>query len=233
MQQFYSPHIDQNNSTFTFDEQESKHIARVLRKVSGDHIQLTDGKGTIFGGNLEVISVKKCCVHIASSKKMTPHYPYVHMAVAPTKSIDRFEWFLEKATEMGVQRITPILCARSERKSIKLERCAKITIAAMKQSLGAFLPKIDPLTPLHEFKTDAVKTFLAHCADFPKDPLKAVVKNQASVCILIGPEGDFTPSEIEWANQQKIVAVDLGSSRLRTDTAALAACHTALLLNEA
>lgn len=232
MYQFYSPNITQKSSVFNFDEQESKHIARVLRKISGDSIQLTDGKGTIYYGRLEVLSLKKCLVHIESCKRTAPQIPYVHMAVAPTKSMDRFEWFVEKATELGVQRITPLLCDHSTRKSLKLERCAKIAVAALKQSLRAYMPTIDPLTPIWDFKTDAAKTFMAHCAEKPKKALKEAVKHQSSMCILIGPEGDFSTREINWATEHQMEAIHLGHSRLRTETAALAACHASILLNE-
>ena len=231
MQQFYSPYITPKNSIFNFDEQESKHIARVLRKISGDSIQLTDGMGTVYYGTLEVLSQKKCLVHIDSCNRIAPQNPYVHMAVAPTKSMDRFEWFVEKATELGVQRITPLLCDHSSRKNLKLERCSKIAVSALKQSLRAYMPTIDPLTPIWDFKTDAAKTFMAHCADTPKKALKEALKLQSSICILIGPEGDFSTREINWATEHQIEAIHLGHYRLRTETAALAACHASILFN--
>jgi 16S rRNA (uracil1498-N3)-methyltransferase len=232
MQQFYHPNIDAESASHFFDEQESKHIARVLRKKSGDTIRLTNGKGFFFKGVLDVLSPKKCVVRLTSHERIATQSPYVHMAVAPTKNMDRFEWFLEKATELGVQRITPILCERSERKAIKHERCTKIVVAALKQSLGVHMPLIDPLTPLEDVQTDALSCFMAHCADSPKKALKDVVLNQTSICIMIGPEGDFSNKEINWASKKQIDSVHLGSLRLRTETAALVACHTALLLNK-
>jgi 16S rRNA (uracil1498-N3)-methyltransferase len=152
------------------------------------------------------------------------------MVVAPTKNTSRFEWFLEKATELGVYKITPVLCDRSERKHIKHERCEKVIHAAVKQSLRAYVPILAPFTPLKELEIKA-PAFMAHCEDTPKKSLKDVVNGHTKCTIFIGPEGDFSKNEIAWANDQNITAVHLGNNRLRTETAALAALHTALLMN--
>jgi len=232
MQQFYTPDIDADIKTHAFNENESKHIARVLRKKSGDTIRLTNGKGLILYGILEVNSPKHCSITITSTEFVNTPETYVHMAVAPTKNMDRFEWFLEKATELGVQRITPILCDRSERKQLKTERCEKIIEAALKQSLRAHKPILDPLTRLKELNTSASISCIAHCENTDKEKLQRVVSQQSNVCILIGPEGDFSKKEITWAKELGIKAVDLGNARLRTETAALVACHTVLLINE-
>ena len=232
MQQFYTPDIDADIKTHAFNENESKHIARVLRKKSGDTIRLTNGKGLILYGILEVTSPKHCSITITSTEFVNTPETYVHIAVAPTKNMDRFEWFLEKATELGVQRITPILCDRSERKVLKTERCEKIIEAALKQSLRAHKPILDPLTPLKELNTSASISCIAHCENTDKEKLQRVVNQQSNVCILIGPEGDFSKKEITWAKELGIKAVDLGKARLRTETAALVACHTVLLINE-
>ncbi len=231
MQQFYTPTLESGSSSHSFDEQESKHIARVLRKNSGETIRLTNGKGHLFWGVLEVLSPKNCRVNITASEFIEPSSVQVHMAVAPTKNMDRFEWFLEKATELGVHRITPILCERSERRQLKLERCTKIITAAVKQSLRAHAPILDELTPLSQFTTNAPITCIAHCDDIPKSALKDALDDKPNSCILIGPEGDFTTNEIQWALAQNIQAVDLGNARLRTETAALVALHTAILLH--
>jgi 16S rRNA (uracil1498-N3)-methyltransferase len=231
MQQFFTPDIELHDTSYTFDEQESKHIARVLRKVSGEQIRLTNGKGDLFWGTLEVLSQKKCAVSISECEHVAASDVAVHMAVAPTKNMDRFEWFLEKATELGVHRITPILCGRSERKQLKLERCNKIIAAAVKQSLRVYAPTLDPLTALQDLQTEAPISYIAHCEPFEKIALKQAVMHQKECCILIGPEGDFSPEEIMWATKQNITAVHLGDVRLRTETAALSALHTALLLN--
>lgn len=231
MQQFYTPSLAPNSNMHFFDEQESKHIARVLRKNSGETIRLTNGKGHLFWGTLEVLTPKKCNVRLTRSEFVAPSNVQVHIAVAPTKNMDRFEWLLEKATELGVHRITPILCERSERKQLKMERCTKIIASAVKQSLRAYAPVLDVLTALKEFSTDAPVSCIAHCDDLPKIPLKKVLNDMPKCCVLVGPEGDFTPKEIEWAMAQKMQAVHLGDARLRTETAALVALHTATLLH--
>ena len=231
MQQFFTPDISLNDAQYVFDEQESKHIVRVLRKTSGEQIRLTNGKGDLFWGVLEVLGPKKCMVTVSECKHLPPPKIAVHMAVAPTKNIDRFEWFLEKATELGVHRITPILCSRSERKQLKLARCHKIIATAVKQSLRVYAPILDPLTTLKDFQTTAPVSFMGHCENSKKSPLKDVVLNQPNCCILIGPEGDFTTQEITWATNNNMHPVALGNTRLRTETAALVALHTAILYN--
>ena len=231
MQQFFTPTISTSDTSYAFDEQESKHIARVLRKLTGESIRLTNGKGDLFWGTLEVLSPKKCTVSISKCEHIAPPNVKIHMAVAPTKNMDRFEWFLEKATELGVHRITPILCKRSERKQLKLERCNKIIASAVKQSLRVYAPILDPLTTLKDLQTDATFSCIAHCEPTAKKALKEVVLHQNNCCVLIGPEGDFTPEEITWATRHNITPVHLGDARLRTETAALTALHTALLLN--
>lgn len=231
MQQFYTPDLETDASNYVFNEHESKHIARVLRKRSGETLRLTNGKGTLFWGNLEVLSTKQCAVNITKEECIEPPLSQVHIAIAPTKNLDRFEWFLEKATELGIHRITPILCSRSERKHLKIERCNKIISSALKQSLGAYMPILDPLTPLENLKTKAPLSCIAHCENGDKEPLIKAISHQRNVCILIGPEGDFTNEEIRWALKHNIQAVHLGENRLRTETAALIALHTTILLH--
>jgi 16S rRNA (uracil1498-N3)-methyltransferase len=231
MQQFFTPNIDLTLESYSFNEVESKHMAKVLRKNIGDTLYLSNGKGQIITAKLSLVSPKSCVVKLMEIKNIPAPKTAIHMIVAPTKNISRFEWFLEKATELGVYKITPVLCDRSERKHIKHERCEKIIHAALKQSLRAYLPILAPLTPLKEIETKE-PAFMAHCEDSPKKSLKDVVKEQAECSILIGPEGDFSKGEIAWANEQNITAVHLGSNRLRTETAALAALHTALLMNQ-
>ena len=231
MQQFFTPNIDLTLESYSFNEVESKHMAKVLRKNIGDTLYLSNGKGQIITAKLSLVSPKSCVVKLLEIKDIPAPKTAIHMIVAPTKNISRFEWFLEKATELGVYKITPILCDRSERKHIKHERCEKIIHAALKQSLRAYLPILAPLTPLKEIEIKE-PAFMAHCEDSPKKSLKDVVKEQAECSILIGPEGDFSKAEIAWANEQNITAVHLGSNRLRTETAALAALHTALLMNQ-
>ncbi len=233
MQLFYTPNIQ--GSFYTLDETESKHAIRVLRMSQGDAIQLIDGIGNFYEGRISDANPKKCCIEILKkAEEFGKRNHYLHMAVAPTKNIDRFEWFLEKATEIGIDEITPILCDHSERKVIKEERLEKVIVSAMKQSLKAYLPKLNPLTPLKEFLQTPFdgKKFIAHCYEQDKRDLKNEIPGSHSNLILIGPEGDFSEEEIELAMQNGFLPVSLGASRLRTETAAVVACHTANLLNE-
>ncbi len=231
MQQFYTPNIDPARKAYTFNVQESKHMARVLRKKTGDVIRLTNGIGHVFWGTLNVLSPKECSVNITQVEKIPAQKVKVHIAIAPTKNMDRFEWFLEKATELGVYRITPILCARSERKQIKHERCSKIIASALKQSLRAHIPILDELTPLQKLQTDANRMCIAHCQESIQTSLHTVIQNYKRSCILIGPEGDFTNDEVKWAVSNNYHEVHLGDARLRTETAAIVGLHTALLMN--
>lgn len=231
MQLFYTPDI--NESTYCLDETESKHAVRVLRLTAGDVIQLIDGKGNFFEAQISDAHPKRCQVEII--KKISEYNKrthYLHLAVAPTKNIDRFEWFLEKATEIGIDEITPVLCDHSERKVIKDERLQKVIISAMKQSLKAYLPKLNPLTPLKTLlDTDFEgKKFIAHCYEQNKKELKNELSESASNLILIGPEGDFSEDEVSEAIHKQFIPVSLGESRLRTETAAVVACHTVNLL---
>ena len=231
MRQFFTPDIDLTAESYNFNEIESKHIAKVLRKKAGDTFHITNGKGKIITAKLRIVNPKSCIVNLLEIKDIPAPKTSIHMIVAPTKNISRFELFLEKATELGVSKITPVLCDRSERKQIKHERCQKIIHTAVKQSLRAYAPILDPLIPLKKIVVQG-KGFMAHCKDSPKESLKDVIHGQTNCSILIGPEGDFSKTEIKWAGEQNIKAVHLGDNRLRTETAALVALHTALLMNQ-
>ncbi len=232
MQLFYNSNINTNEEYFTFDKVESKHIVKVLRKQEGDTVYITNGKGFLFESILINSNEKKCQVAIKSFQKETEPLAYdLHIAIAPTKNIQRLEWFLEKATEIGITEITPILCNRSERKIIKHERLEKVLISAMKQSLKYTLPKLNEMVSFSEFiKTNQYKNnFIAHCMDNEKYSLKQalqLVKPKENITILIGPEGDFTLTEITLALDNKFKAVSLGNSRLRTETAGVVAVHS-------
>jgi len=231
MQLFYTPDI--RGEEYTLNETESKHAVRVLRLSHEDRIQLIDGKGNLFEARIEDAHPKKCRVEVTRTiAEFGKRNHYLHLAVAPTKNIDRFEWFLEKATEIGIDEITPILCEHSERKIIKNERLEKVIISAMKQSLKAYLPKLNPLTPFQDFVTDnnKGKKFIAHCYDQDKRELKNELTGSSQIIVLIGPEGDFSKSEVQQAIDHQFIPVSLGESRLRTETAAVVACHTVNLL---
>lgn len=234
MQLFYNKDIKNEDSHFSFNKEESKHIVKVLRKKEGDIIRITNGKGAIFKAKLSLLDTRKCTVSILENELFLQPKYQLHLAIAPTKMNDRFEWFLEKATEIGISTITPILCDNSERKSIKLERFERIIISAMKQSLQCYLPKIEPLTPFKTFiKTHkAAHKFIAHCEDSNKQSLQLLLSSNTDYTILIGPEGDFSTKEIDLALRQKYIPVSLGNSRLRTETAGIVACHTVALINQ-
>ena len=234
MQLFYNPDIKQGADTFIFDKDESKHIIKVLRKKEGDNIFITNGLGYLFESQITSDSEKKCEVKITKKTFQEPNSFYTHIAVAPTKMNDRMEWFLEKATEIGIHEITPIICDHSERKVFKIDRAEKIIQAAMKQSLHFYLPKINEPITLSEFvkKEFDGQKFIAHCEETEKKSFQKEVLKNGKITILIGPEGDFSTKEINLARANQFIPVTLGNTRLRTETAALAACHTIALLNE-
>lgn len=229
MNLFYQPNINETSKDVSFDKEESRHIIKVLRKVEGDTINLTNGKGFFFEAKLTNTNPKKCNAVIVNVEKQVPLPYHLHLAVAPTKLNDRYEWFLEKATEIGVTEITPIFCDHSERKVINRERYNKIIQSAMKQSLKANLPILNEAISLKNFlaieHSEDIKC-IAHCEDSDKQTLKSLIKNDKSTLILIGPEGDFSINEIKRALTLGIKPISLGNSRLRTETAAILACHS-------
>ena len=234
MQLFYNSEIKNGDSTFFFDKEESKHIVKVLRKKESDKIFITNGLGYLFESEIILASEKKCEVKIIKETFQQPDTFYTHIAVAPTKMNDRLEWFLEKATEIGIHEITPIICDHSERKIYKIDRAEKIIQAAMKQSLHYYLPKInEPISLSHFVKSNIDgQKFIAHCEETDKKSFQKEIAKNEKVTILIGPEGDFSTKEINLAIANQFIPVTLGNTRLRTETAALVACHTIALLNE-
>lgn len=237
MQLFYQPNILPQDHEVIFSREESKHIVRVLRKKEGDLLFLTNGKGYLFKTEITVASQNACIVGIISSEETEIPTYHLHLAVAPTKMNDRYETFLEKATEIGVHEITPIVCDNSERKTIKPARFERVLQSAMKQSLQTRIPVLNVPVPFSEFvqKEISGQKFIAHCEDeSEKKPLLAQLKNKPEIkktTILIGPEGDFSPSEIKIAKKHNWKPVSLGNSRLRTETAAIVACHTVALMH--
>ena len=234
MQLFYSPTITEATEIFSFDKEESKHIIKVLRKKDTDILHVTNGLGFLFTTEITLASDSKCTVKIISFEKAPPSTFRLHLAVAPTKMNDRFEWFLEKATEIGIHEITPIICDHSERKVINIERFDKILLAAMKQSNEVYLPKLNNAVTFREFinlKQEGLK-MIAHCEETDKRTLKSVLKPNQELTMLIGPEGDFSEKEIALALNNDFIPVSLGNTRLRTETAAIVACHSVVFINE-
>ncbi|GAF03507.1 16S rRNA (uracil(1498)-N(3))-methyltransferase [Saccharicrinis fermentans] len=229
---FYEPDFSSNGNCLSQDE--SKHCIRVLRHQVGDLISVMDGKGSLYSAKIIDANPKKCLLSIEKTKHEERRPYAIHMAVAPTKNIDRFEWFLEKATEMGIEEITPLLCDRSERKVIKPERLEKVIIAASKQSRKAYTPKLNTLTGFSEFikKIPASNSYIAHCEELPKELLKIAYKAHTDAIILIGPEGDFSTREINMAMEHQIRTISLGKERLRTETAATIGCATINIINQ-
>jgi 16S rRNA (uracil1498-N3)-methyltransferase len=234
MQLFYNPDISNADSSFTFDKEEGRHIVKVLRKKEGDTIQLTNGKGSLFTAQISLASDKKCIVTINGETTFAPLPYYLHLAVAPTKMNDRYEWFLEKATEIGISEITPLICEHSGRTVFKADRFGKILQSAMKQSLQYHLPQLNEPVTFKDFvnTTHEGQLFIAHCEETDKKLLKTAISPKQKVTILIGPEGDFSVTEIELALQKGYSPVSLGNTRLRTETAAIVAAHSVAFVNE-
>ncbi|QHL86470.1 16S rRNA (uracil(1498)-N(3))-methyltransferase [Nibribacter ruber] len=230
MHVFFTPDIIPTSTSYTLSEEESKHCARVLRLGIGDMVQLIDGKGGQYLGQIAEATAKKTTLQILEHHSTEDQWAFkIHIAVAPTKNMDRMEWFVEKAVEVGIDEITFLQCARSERKALNLERLEKIAVSAMKQSLKTHLPRLHELTRYADFiKTVPVEnTFIAHLVEGQeRHSLVKSISGNNQYTVLIGPEGDFSPEEVQLALDRGIKPVTLGSSRLRTETAALAACHT-------
>ena len=218
--------LDQEILNRTLSEIESKHCVRVLRKKNGDKINITDGKGNLYECIILNANSKHCEFSINKTIQQNKISPPLHIAIAPTKNIDRFEFFLEKTTEIGIQEITPLLAFNSERKNLKQERLDKIIVSACKQSKNFHFPKLNNLTTFKEIlKTKTPQKLIAHCESQNKKELKDFSFEQETL-ILIGPEGDFSTKEIKEAIEAGFKPVSLGKSRLRTETAGIVACTT-------
>lgn len=229
---FYAPDIRNDGR---LPEQESQHCAKVLRMREGDKLTVTDGKGFFYACLLLHADPRQCVVSILQATQGNRKRDYrVHIAFAPTKQMERNEWFIEKATEIGADRFTPLLTAFSERREIKKERLEKIAVAAMKQSKQAFLPEIDTMVSFREFidRPFNGRKMIAHCYDMPKQPLTQRYRKGEQALILIGPEGDFSTDEIDAALAAGFQPVSLGNTRLRTETACLVATHTIRVIND-
>lgn len=231
---FYAPNIAIEP---VLPEEESNHCVQVLRRTAGDEVLVTDGVGKLYHCVVTNPHRKHCEVRIESVETPeTLHEGWIHIGIAPTKNIDRTEWSIEKCVEMGADEITLLLCDHSERKTVNIDRLQKIVISAAKQSLKTRFPILQPLTKMTDLAVEGDK-FIAHCiegykATDDKRALKDKIVRGHKTTVLIGPEGDFSPEEVKWALAQGYEPVSLGAARLRTETAAIVACHTAVLINE-
>jgi 16S rRNA (uracil1498-N3)-methyltransferase len=235
MHVFYTPDLEAQ-SHYTLNEEESRHCNKVLRLSIGDQVFLVDGRGGLYEASIQSETKRNVTLLITkTTKEYQKRNHHLHIAVAPTKNIDRLEWFLEKATEIGIDEITPIICERSERKIVKEDRLQKVITSAVKQSLQAYHPVLNPAITFEQLlkqKSTAEHKLIAHCIDdAQRQFLKELINSHRSYLILIGPEGDFSPQEITLALEQEFMPVTLGNTRLRTETAALAACFEINYIN--
>lgn len=231
MHLFYTPDIA---TTLELPQDEAAHALRVLRLTEGAEVMLTDGKGSFYRAEIDIISGKRCYMRIVEIITPEPLWQgHLHLAMAPTKNMDRIEWFAEKATEIGFDELTFLDCRFSERKVVKTERVEKILVSAMKQSLKPMLPVLNGMIPFDKFVVFPFngKKFIAHCYEGEKQPLMQALQPGEDALVLIGPEGDFSPEEVQKAIANGFQPITLGRSRLRTETAALVAVHTMNLVN--
>lgn len=235
MHRFYCPDIA---DTLTLGEEDSKHCVKVLRMGEGTTIEVVDGNGTLYTCRITMAHPKRCAVEVVDQLRQPPHWGHrIVLGVAPTKNLDRMEWLVEKCVEMGVDRIIPLRCHNSERTVLKTERLKKIMVSAMKQSLKATLPLLDEMTPVEQVLAEPFDgtRCIAYCdALLPREQrqtLAGVYKTGGDVVVLIGPEGDFSPEEVQAATAAGFLPVTLGESRLRTETAGMMAVASIHALN--
>lgn len=234
MRIFYQPVLDEKEKKIILSTEDSKHALRVLRLKEGDEVHLVDGKGRKCNAIISDANMRKCQLEITHfEQEEKPYQHRIHIAVAPTKNMDRIEYFVEKSVELGIDRISFIQTENSERKVVKLERVNRIAVSAMKQSKKSFLPEVGELVSFEQFLKECQdeQKFIAYVPENPDKHLFKDTKPNNKVCVLIGPEGGFTPEEVGQAQASGFEAVSLGNSRLRTETAALAACHIVNIVN--
>lgn len=227
MQLYYLP--EATEGLVELPEAEARHAIQVLRHGVGDTLDLVDGRGGWYRGTIVGAGKRNCQLQLERQRQEERRAPRrITVGIGPTKQVERFEWFLEKATELGVDRIVPLLCAHNERRRLRLDRAEKVLVAAMKQSLQAWLPQIDELTPFADFVATAgpAARFIAWIDETVTQHLVHTYHGSEDVVLLIGPEGDFAPAEVALARDNGFTAVSLGSNRLRTETAGIAAVHT-------
>jgi 16S rRNA (uracil1498-N3)-methyltransferase len=232
---FYTPDIEDHSSLYVLNEEESAHAVKVLRLKEHDALTLVDGRGGWYDAVVEQPRPKHCEVRITAARQgFGKRDNYLHVGIAPTKNIDRFEWFVEKATEIGIDAITPLLCEHSERKKLAEDRLQRIAIAAMKQSGKAYLPTLYPLTSFAEWLQHCGdgRKMIACCGSFEKQTLRQAYRTGDNAVVAIGPEGDFSPDEVKKAVSAGFECITLGESRLRTETAGMVACCEINFINE-
>ena len=231
---FFVPDI--SGAVISLPDEEARHCTGVLRLRAGQSIILTDGKGFFYDASIQSATKKQVLVHIDNKQEEVSDRNYrLHIAIAPTKNISRFEWFLEKVTEIGIDEITPVITHNSERRNLRTERLEKVIISAMKQSVKATKPRLNPVISADEFLNytcSDCQLFIAYCGAEHNELLKNCYSIGSNALILIGPEGDFTPEEVDKATVKGFKAISLGNSRLRTETAGVIACHSIYLLNQ-
>jgi len=233
MQIFYAPGIE--GTTYTLDATESKHVVRVMRMSHGTAVILIDGKGNLYEGNIDNPDPKKCTISITGIVKNFERRDYrLHIAISPLKNPERLEWFIEKSVEIGIDEITPLICKNSEKKTVREDRINNLIVSAMKQSLKAEKTILNPITDFSSFINEekSGKRFIAHCNNsFIRNRLSDNYSKGENCLILIGPEGDFSEEEIKYADNNGYISLQFGPSRLRTETAGIAACHSIYFLN--
>lgn len=221
---FYSKYI--NSNTIVLQDEEFRHAFKSLRKKNGENLWVTDGLGNLYNCKITKINKSDCELQIVNAEHFPEYHPGLCMAVAPTKNIGRYEWFIEKAVEIGISRIVPILTSNSERRRLRVDRLHKIALSAMKQSKRLYLPEIVEPMQLKDYAKgeEAVNKFVAHYGE-SNPQLMGQIRANKTTAIMIGPEGDFTSEEILMLEEFGFIKVNLGKSRLRTETAALVACN--------
>lgn len=234
MHLFYAPGL--KNNTHVLAEDESRHCIKSLRLGRNDFVHLTDGRGNLFQARIVEDDPRRCVVEVEQTWHEYGKRPFsLHIALAPTKNIKRFEWFLEKVTELGIDEITPLQCFHSERKQVNHERMNRILLAGMKQSLKTYLPQLHEMCSFKDFLRNASydNRYMGYCEEEDTPHLKRLYRPGENALIMIGPEGDFSHKEVALAKNHGFQTVSLGKSRLRTETAGVIAAHSIHLLNEA
>ena len=229
---FFNNKLLKSTDEILFSEDEAKHIVKVLRKKIGDEIIVTNGKGLKWRGTISSINIKNLKAIKSDAKLIPKSFENIHIAISIIKSSSRMEWFIEKATELGVNEITPIICFNTERKSLNLDRCQKIMISAVKQSKRFFIPKLNPVISLKEFlalKNKNHHTYIAHCHKGEKKLVHEIQSINNKVTVMIGPEGDFSNDEINFSINKNAIPISLGENRLRTETAGIFAISNLII----